>query len=159
MLDLHSGSAGSDAAGDLRFGGYDLAHGKHVDFSGWYTPAYPDLTILFMTRISSGFGVIWGLGTGERGAKYRVAPSAHLGFILQTHPFDGATLSVSGIHVLGGGMREKPCIADYGVIGGVGKVNCRLAAGLLPPAETLSYLVDVAGWQDDRISMTFEYRF
>jgi hypothetical protein len=37
-------------------------------------------------------------------------------------------------------MEEKTCVADYGDIGGIQAVNCRLAATALEPAETLQYL-------------------
>ena len=37
-------------------------------------------------------------------------------------------------------MVGRPCTADYGAIGGVQAVNCRLAASQLDPAETLRHL-------------------
>lgn len=50
-------------------------------------------------------------------------------------------------------------MADYGEIGGMQEVNCRLAAEPIPPNETLQYLVNEPGRNESRLSVTFEYRF
>ena len=39
-------------------------------------------------------------------------------------------------------MKERACTADYGDIGGVEQVNCRLAASEMTPTETLKYLTN-----------------
>jgi hypothetical protein len=46
-------------------------------------------------------------------------------------------------------------VADYGDIGGVQSVNCRLAASELPPQETLKHLFNQA--PHDRVTLNFRY--
>ncbi|GAA0309010.1 hypothetical protein [Rhodovulum strictum] len=159
LIDIQAGSNRSSAAQGLSVGGYELADGGRVSFRDWYTPRFPDLSVLLLTQVSANFGVIWGFGTGERAPKYRIEPAFHLGFVYQTRPFDGATLSLKATHPIGGRLRESACVADYGDIGGVVPVNCRLAADLLPPEETLNYLLRMKGRSDARISLDFEFRF
>jgi len=87
-------------------------------------------------------GSLWGAGTGERAQKYQISPSLKLGFIYQTPVGSGAHLSIRLTSVLGGRMAERPCLASYleqEEYANV-KVNCRLAAAQLQPAETLKYL-------------------
>jgi len=55
----------------------------------------------------------------------------------------------------GGGLKEGTCVADYGDIGGVQSVNCRLAASELPPQETLKHLFNQA--PHDRVTLNFRY--
>jgi len=69
---------------------------------------------------------------------------------------DNSQLSLSVSVVLGGYLREKTCTADYGAIGGVQTVNCRLADSPLPPAETLIYLLDEP--LGDLVSVTLRYQ-
>lgn len=61
--------------------------------------------------------------------------------------------------MFGGRLKEKTCSADYGEIGGVQTVNCRLAASTLQPAETLQYLMNEKPKQDMLISVKWTYRF
>lgn len=158
LVDIHAGSPRSDIVRDLRAGGYELAGGGVIRFRDWYTPRVPDLTVLFLTQATDRFGIIWGLSSGERGAKYRIDPALHLGLVWQTEVFPDATLSLRVQTVLGGRLRERSCTADYGAFG-VAEVNCRLAATLMPPAETLDYLLDVRAEREGTISVRFEYRF
>lgn len=159
LLDVHAASRRSAAARDLSRGGYELSGGAYVDFRDWYSPRVPDVTILFLTEVTPDFGIIWGFGTGERGEKYRIDPALYLGFVAQYRPFENAVLSVSATYPLFGRMRERTCVADYGAIGGVQEVNCRLAADPMPPEETLGYLVDLDGETDARISIGFTLFF
>jgi hypothetical protein len=158
LLDLYAGSSRSDLVRDLRSGGYDLAGGETVDFADWYSGRLPDLTLLFLTPLNDNLGLAWGLSTGESGRKYRIQPAFHLGLTWQAEVFRNATLSASVHTVLGGRLREKSCVADYGSFG-ISEVNCRLAASQLPPEETLGYLLDVSARHESRISLRFEYRF
>lgn len=159
LLDVHAGSSRSDLAHELRRGGYELMDGTPVRFRDWYSTRRPDLTILFLTEVSPRFGLIWGVSTGESGQKYRIDPALHLGIVLRHEPFEGAVISLSLVGLIGGDLNEKPCLADYGAIGGLQRVNCRLAASILPPDETLDYLVDEPGYRESWVSLRFEYRF
>ncbi|MCO8146403.1 hypothetical protein NHN26_14335 [Rhodovulum tesquicola] len=159
LLDVRVGSNRSSAAQGLRNGAYELADGTQVAFWNWYSPNIPELSMIVLTQVSADFGIIWGLSTGEKAPKYRIDPALHMGFVYQTHPFDGATLSVKVTYPVGGRLRESACVADYGDIMGVVPVNCRLAAGLLPPEETLKHLLRLDGRHDARISVDFVIRF
>jgi hypothetical protein len=159
LIDLYEGSNRSVLARDLRRGGFELSDGTPLSFRNWYTPRYPELTMLFLRPLSESFGLIWGLGSGERAEKYEIDPSLHLGFIFQHQPFENAFLTIRLTYPIGGRLREKACVADYGDIGGIQSVNCRLAATLLPPEETLQYLVNESGNLDARLSINFSVRF
>lgn len=158
LLDLQAGSGRSDLVRDIRRGGYELAGGGAVAFRDWYTPDLPDLTLVLLTQLTDGFALTWGVSTGEAGRKYRIAPALHIGFVAQTELWANATLTLSAQTLIGGGLRERSCLADYGPFG-MAEVNCRLAATPLPPDETLRYLMDVPGRDDSRISLRFDYRF
>lgn len=155
LVDLHQGSALSDMAHALGIGGYELQDGTWVSFDKWYHADWIDLHADFLTQLDDDFGVLWGLGTGEWAEKYRIDPSLKLGIISQAHPLPNAVLSLTATTTLGGSLRELPCVADYGAIGGIQQVNCRLAAGVLPPAETLKYLVNA---DPSRLSVSVAYR-
>lgn len=159
LLDVYAGSQRSAAARELSRGGYELSGGGYVDFRDWYSPGFPDVTLLFLRQVTTDFGIIWGLSTGESGEKYRIDPALHLGFVYQYVPFENAVISVKATWPLFGKMRERTCEADYGDIGGVQTVNCRLAADPMPPEETLGYLVNLDGETDARISVGFTYSF
>lgn len=159
LLDVHAGSQRSAVARDLSRGGYELSGGEYVDFRDWYSPRIPDVTVLFLTQVAPDFGIIWGFGTGERGEKYSIDPALYLGFAAQYRPFDTAVFSISATYPLFGTMRERTCVADYGAIGGIQTVNCRLAAEPMPPEETLGYLVNLDGETDARISIGFTLVF
>lgn len=158
LLDLSAGSAQSARVRSAGRGGYALSGGQRLSLHDWYSPDMPELTLRMMTEVSDGFGITWGMSTGERGAKYRIAPALHLGFVMQTEIIPNGRLSLSGSTLLGGNLTEAPCRADYGEFGEM-PVNCRLAAGLLPPEETLGYLLDLDGWRTGWLALQFEYSF
>lgn len=112
-----------------------------------------------MTQVQAGFGFIWGASTGERGVKYTIAPSLKLGAVYQTEITKNGFFSVKGTTIVGGSLKEKSCTADYGDIGGVQEVNCRLAATELPPAETLNYLVRDKPYNQHQLLIQFTQRF
>jgi len=122
-------------------GGYALAGGGYRGFRKWYEQRSIDIQFDFMTELSDGAGLLWGFGTGERGEKYRIAPSFKIGFIVQKNLNSHSVISFSATRLFGGKLKEKPCVADYGEIGGVQLVNCRLAASELEPSATLQDLV------------------
>lgn len=130
----------SDVAWRLGDGGYELADGTFVELRKWYDPRWIDLDFHFLTQLGENAGLLWGFSTGEWGAKYRIHPSVKLGLILQHKFSPQASISVSATRRFGGGLEERPCVADYGEIGGVQLVHCRLAASQIEPAETLQYL-------------------
>jgi len=122
--------------------GYELQDGTWVSFEKWYRTDWVGLQIDFLTQFNDDLGLLWGLGTGERGEKYTIDPSLKVGLVAQAHPQPNSTVSLTVTSILGGRLNELPCIADYGDIGGgEQEVNCRLAATRMPPEETLKYLV------------------
>jgi hypothetical protein len=125
-----------------RSGGFETSGGEWVGFDGWYASQWKDTRVSWITQVTPNLGVIWGLSTGERAEKYRIEPGLRLGFLFQAQPTRRSVLSLSFSTTLGGRLREKTCTADYGEIGGVQKVNCRLAASVLEPSQTLKYLFD-----------------
>jgi len=140
LIEFKQGSELSSKVDLYRTGGYDLASGAPQNFKNWYTPSFTDLRITYMTPISQSIGVIWGVSTGEKAPKYTIDPSIKLGLVM-SHEFDKRSyLSVKATTIVGGRLRESSCSADYGDIGGVQQVNCRLAASTLQPSQTLQYL-------------------
>ncbi|PLL11659.1 hypothetical protein C0V75_16760 [Tabrizicola sp. TH137] len=158
LLDVYLGSSRSDLVGSVRAGSYELADGEVIRFDEWYAPAIPDLTVLMLTELTDNLGLIWGASMGERGEKYRIEPAIHLGLTWQLRLSETAILSTSLHTLIGGDLRESSCSADYGTFG-VSEVNCRLAASLLPPEETLDYMLDMPGWKETRLSVRFQLLF
>lgn len=159
FLNFQFGSSRSSTARALGDGSYELADGTAVRLADWYTPRYKEVTALFLTQVQSDLGFIWGIGSGERAPKYRIAPSLHLGFAYQREISAQGFLSVSIVVPFGGRLREKTCLADYGDIGGIQEVNCRLAASELPPEQTLDFLVDMPGYEDAKVNIGISWRF
>lgn len=152
---IQFGSALSRQVSSLRGQGYELSGGQPVRFENWYRSNWKDLQLTWMTEINPKLGLLWGLGTGERGAKYRIDPSLQLGLIFQQPLSAQSAFSFRVSTRLGGRLKEKTCVADYGQIGGVQTVNCRLAATELPPAETLKYLFNES--PSDRLLFALRY--
>jgi hypothetical protein len=143
IVDIHQGSDLTEMARQLESGGYELAHGRWQSFYAWYHTDWPEVRVDLLTQLSPDFGILWGVGTGEVGEKFNVEPSVKLGVIAQSHPAPGGTLSLSLTTILGGRLLEQPCEADYGDIGGIQQVNCRLAASPISPKDTLPLLLNV----------------
>jgi hypothetical protein len=155
LSDIGQGQGLSSVAQEMAVGGYELAGGEWVSFREWYSTDWPEMHVEMLAQFSKEFGLLVGAGTGEAGEKYNIAPSLRLGFIAQTKPSEKSTLTLTVRSILGGALTESSCIADYGVIGGRQEVNCRLAAGLLPPDETLDYLAFV---EPNRLRLTLDFR-
>lgn len=149
------GSSLSDTVRAARRTGYELSDGTPIDMSQWYGSRWTDLGFTFVTRIDPTFGIYWGFSTGERGEKYVIRPSLKFGFVKLFELSEEEVISLSATAVIGGGLRERTCAADYGAIGGTQVVNCRLAASILPPAETLDYLFD--GPPPDQLEIAIRY--
>jgi hypothetical protein len=159
LLDLRMGSSRSDIARDLAVGGYELSDGTPVSFEDWYHTRFPDLNVMFLTQVNRSFGLAWGFSLGERGQKYTIDPGIWLGLVYRAEISARSSFSVTALMLLGGNFRERPCVGDYGDIGGIQTVNCRLAATTLQPAETLQFLVNERGFRETRISLRYEIRF
>lgn len=159
LIDIRVGSSASDAirqAGDVS---YELADGTPVDLRNWYRSEIPEISVEFLTELSENFGLIWGFRSGEDGEKYRITPGIKIGFIYQTRPTKNSMLSISLTTQLGSVLSEDNCTADYGDIGGVQTVNCRLAASTLPPEETLKYNLSARGRDESRVAVQYMVRF
>ena len=141
---------------NVSMGGFELAGGQRVDFDRWYKTTLQDTRVSWMTPIAPDWGVIWGVGTGERGPKYSIDPSMKIGLVFNAPIDRKSRFSVKASTVLGGRLQEKPCTADYGAIGGIQTVNCRLAASEMAPAQTLSYLFN--SLPPDLHQLSFSYQ-
>ncbi len=159
LIELAQGSRLSTQAAQLANGSYELAGGQLVRFDRWYSTKVPDSRITWLTQMAPQWGVIWGFSTGERGAKYGIDPSLKLGFAYTSRLGRDTQLSIKATTVLGGRLKEKPCTADYGDIGGVQTVNCRLAASELPPEQTLQYLIDSRPLDRHQITVRYTVQF
>lgn len=140
LIDFKQGSELSGKVSDSSAGGFETAQGNFVSFKQWYQTNWTDTKTVWMTEINPNLGVIWGFSTGEKAEKYEISRSVTIGFAYSTQIDKTSFLSIRGTTILGGNLREKTCTADYGDIGGIQEVNCRLAASPLPPSETLMYL-------------------
>lgn len=159
LIGVSLGSDLSSIPSGTRRQGYELSDGSPVSFDAWYRDRIPNLQIDFLTEISPDLGLLWGVGTGEYGEKYRIDPSLRVG-LLYTRPVGrNGVLSLRLTTLLGGRLRERSCTADYGDIGGVQRVNCRLAATPLAPEETLDYLWNERPGDRLQASVTLLFRF
>ena len=159
LIELRQGSYLSRNAASLRNGGYQLAGGEEVSMRRWYDTQWVDVGASWMTQLTDNVGVIYGLSTGEQAQKYTIAPSLKLGLVAQFQPASNMVVSFRATTILGGSLNEKSCTADYGDIGGVQRVNCRLAASTLAPQETLNYLVRQRPLYRNEVSVTFKWKF
>lgn len=156
LLDLRQGSSLSAKVGGLRQVAYESAYGSPIPVGRWYATRWVDMQVSFLTQINRDFGVLWGMSTGEKGEKYVIAPSFKLGLIYNFPSWAGGRVTIRAYHVFSGALREKTCTADYGEIGGVREVNCRLAASMMTPEETLRY--NFNDKPQDRNFISIEYR-
>lgn len=159
LLDVRQGSVRSDAVRQAGRGGYQLAGGSSVDLAEWYSADWPDLHVSFLTQVGENTGLIWGFSTGERGEKYRISPGIRLGLVHAFRLTEASTLTLTASVQLGSKLREESCTADYGAIGGVQQVTCRLAAAPMAPEETLRHRLAMDGLDDSRIALSYEFRF
>jgi hypothetical protein len=159
LLDVRLGSPKAHLPKHLQIGGYELSDGRYQDFQDWYSVRRPAVSFLFMTEINPDLAVVWGASTQERGEKYSIQPALQLGMLLQREITSGTFLSFGASVILAGDFLERSCTADYGPIAGIQQVNCRLAAGLLPPQDTLDYLLEEPGWYESRLTLRLEKRF
>lgn len=159
LIGVSVGSDLSPIPAGARWLGYELSTGERVTFRDWYDLQLPELRLEFITEVAPDLGLIWGFGTGERGEKYRIDPSLKIGLLHMWPVGDNGVLSVRLTTRLGGQLHERPCTADYGDIGGVQRVNCRLAATPIEPRETLHYLWDERPGDRLEASVGVSFRF
>lgn len=157
LIGLQYGSSLSRQVSQLRSQGYELSSGGAVDFDSWYSTSWQDLQLTWMTQISPRLGLIWGLGTGERGEKYIIDPSLQLGFVFQQPTGKQSTFTFRVSTRVGGRLREKTCMATYTLLGydKPQPVNCRLAATELAPEDTLQFLFNDS--PSDRMQLNVRY--
>lgn len=155
LIGIYQGSSLTAMAQVLGNGGFELSDGTWVSFYKWYHSDWVDLRFEMLTQFSDNFGIIWGASTGQYAEKLRIDPSAKLGVIFQQQPTPSTTLSLTVSSTLFGNLSEFPCTADYGAIGGIQIVNCRLAASPLPPADTLKFLAKAT---PSRLSVSLSFR-
>lgn len=159
LIEIRQGSDLSRRMRGLRSQSFESAGGERVAFSAWYGSNWTDMHATWMTQLSANTGVIWGLGTGEQGRKYTISPSVKIGFIHRAHISRRTALTLRATTTLGARLREKSCTADFGDIGGIQTVNCRLAASTLEPAETLRYLFNEKSGDRHQLSVSLNHVF
>lgn len=140
LLEIRREQAPSREIEIVKFGGYELSDGQFRPFADWYAGRMVTTRADFVTQLTPGLGLLWGVSTGVSGEKYQMQPAGRVGLVALAAIGQHASLSLSARTTLAGRLRERPCTADYGDLGGVQQVNCRLAASELQPADTLQYL-------------------
>ncbi len=155
LIEITQGSVLSSQISAFRGLSFETATGRTIRFDDWYRTRWTDLRLSWLSEVNRHWGVIWGFSTGEHGQKYTIAPSLKLGLVHQQPLSQQSSLSWRAVTVLGGRLREKPCSADYGDIGGIQQVNCRLAATELTPEATLHELIDQG--PPNRIEFTLKF--
>ncbi len=142
LITAQQGTYMSKKISDIRYQSIENAYGKKISFEKWYKNKYGwiDSQFLWLTQLDKDSGILWGFTTGEKGEKYYIKPSLYLGLLQRYEINKNSSISFQFAFQFGGRLKEKSCIADYGEIGGVQRVNCRLAATELEPKETLKYL-------------------
>lgn len=159
LLELKQGGYLSDKAYGMRSGGYESAFGTPITFDKWYSTKLSDMHIAFLTKIDPKLGIIWGFSTGEKAQKYEITPSFKLGAVFIQPVTKTSQLAIRAHYTWGGNLKEKTCTADYGDIGGVQEVNCRLAATEMQPSETLKYLVNERPRDYKQVYIQYSWNF
>lgn len=159
LIELNQGSQLSQTVRAAGNGGFETSGGRWVGYRGWYSSSWTDSQFAMMTQMTPWFGIVWGAGTGEYGQKYTIDPSLKVGFVIRTDISRNSSLSFKATALIGGYLKEKACSADYGAIGGVQQVNCRLAATTLAPASTLQYMYNMGPLNPYLFSLSYQITF
>jgi hypothetical protein len=159
LVEIKQGSELSDTVNFYASGGVESANGSFISYSPWYTNTWTDARVTFMTQFAPSFGIIWGFSTGEHGAKYRIDPSLKLGVAYFTEINKRSSLSLRFTTIIGGDLTESACVGDYGDVGGVVPVNCRLAATPMNPQDTLQYLFNAHPYNQTVLKVEYKYFF
>jgi len=157
FIDLSQGSQLSQIMRASQSGGFETANGQWVSFKEWYSTTWTVSQFAMMTQMTPEVGIVWGASTGEYGQKYTIDPSLKIGLVISHQIDKSSSIALKATAIVGGWLREKSCTADYGDIGGVQKVNCRLAATTLSPNDTLQYMYNMRPLNPYLFSI--EYRF
>ena len=136
-----------------------LSSGARYSYDRYYSSDYDDMRFTWLAPVTENFGVLWGFGTGESGDKYEIDPSLKIGFVMTEPITKNEWVSLSVSTVIGGYFKEDACTANYGAIGGVQRVNCRMADSILPPSETLRYLEDRPPEDQYFVALRYHLRF
>ncbi len=139
--------------------GFELSGGEAVDLKAWYSPKFPNVNATFLTQVSDDMAIAWGGSLGEVGQKYRIGPGVNFGLSWRQELGPSGTVQFDLFGSYGSALREVGCLGDYGAIGGMQAVNCRLAASVLPPEETLAYLWDLPPQFSATVRLTYRFVF
>ena len=159
LVEITQGSELSNKMNFYTVGGFEAANGNFVSYAPWYTNRWTDSRVTFMTQVTSSFGVIWGFSSGEQADKYKIYPNMKIGLAYFDKLSKDSTLSIKATTIISGKLIEYPCLADYGDIGGVQQVNCRMAASQMPPAETLQYLFNDKPYNQTVVILEYKILF
>jgi hypothetical protein len=159
LIEVKQGSELSEKVNFYTGAGFESSNGGFVSFRPWYETKWTDARIAFMTEITDNIGFLWGFSSGEHGQKYRIDPSLKVGLAFFQTFSDQTQLSFKFTTILGGNLKESICMANYGDVGGVQAVNCRLAATPLPPSETLPYLFSDRPYNQTVINLELKHVF
>ncbi len=159
LVGIKEGSSLSDIAYEASTRTYELRDGTVLDLEKWYGRKTVDMRFDFMTQTSERTGILWGFSTGERGKKYKIEPALRIGLIGLLQPMPASTLSFSITTTFAGRLRERSCTATYFDDGEAEPVNCRLAATVIEPAETLRYLWNVRPPDHTRLGFRYLLQF
>jgi hypothetical protein len=159
VIEMKQGSNLSSRMSYFRGEKYELASGAAQNITNWYQPNFSDIRITYLTKIDNEFGVIWGFSIGERAQKYSIDPSIKLGLAFHHDLDKSSSVSFRLTSILGGRLRESACTADYGSIGGVQQVNCRMAASSIEPSQTLQYLFNERPYNYNTMWLRYALKF
>ena len=159
LLSLQQTTTNSEYVRSYKNVQYESASGELISLRHMYSTKWTDTQVLFLTSFADeDYGLIWGFTTGERALKYEIDPSLLLGWVQRWTLSKSQTLTLNALVAYGGKLKERTCLADYGDIGGVQNVNCRLAATTLSPEETLAYLSNKRP-KLNRVSLRWQMQF
>ncbi|MEI7530958.1 MAG: hypothetical protein WCK52_03415 [Betaproteobacteria bacterium] len=159
LIEFKQGSELTDKVMTYQAGGFDTSGGGKVSFQPWYSTNWTDARVTFMTQLTEHVGLIWGISSGESGQKYTIDPSMKVGIAFHQVLDKRSSISARVTTIVGGNLHEAPCSADYGDIGGVQNVNCRLAASTLQPSQTLQYLFNDRPYNQNTFWVEYKQEF
>lgn len=159
LFEIYQGGQRSHDIASVRRATYELSDGSVKRFDSWYRPSWVNMRVSWIANMNANWGLIWGITTGERAPKYTIYPGVIVGATYRYALSSSSYFNFQLQSVLAGEIREKSCIANYGEIGGIQPVNCRLASTQLPPEETLQYLMNKDSGERIKIYIKYEKSF
>lgn len=158
LISLQQGTQLSEEVKGFKNVQYESSEGNVISLKAMYTPKIQNIRALFLTSFDENSGLLWGFTTGERAQKYTIDPSITLGWIQRWTPYKRHSITLKAIATYGGKLKEHTCLADYGDIAGLQTVNCRLAATVIAPEESLAFLENKRP-KENKISVEWTYMF